>query len=127
VTISLIKPRPIPVRDATGSEIEARPGKDAEHWAARFKMARDVAQAISGQYGGSAEYFLAAADLDVVTVTIRPGGDMATWEHYLRELHVPFVEVRGWFLVGDGSFGDWPVRVVGDGLVSSLPQSSAVA
>lgn len=126
MTVSLIKPRPIPVREATGSEIEAVPGADAERWAARFKMARDVAKAISGHYDGDAEYFLAAAELDTVTVTMRPSKDCpGLWEHYLRELGVAFVEVRGWSLVGDGSFGGWPVRVVGDGIVASLPQAVA--
>jgi hypothetical protein len=89
-------------------------------------MARDVARTLSDMYGGGAEFFLAAADLDVVTVTIRPGeGCPEVWEHYLRELGVAFVEVRGWFLVGNGVFGGWPVRVVGDGMVASLPQAVA--
>jgi hypothetical protein len=126
VTVSLIKPRPVPIRLASGSEIEATPGKDAEHWAARFKMARDVARTLSDMYGGGAEFFLAAADLDTVTVTVRPGaGGDELWQHYLRELGVSFVEVRGWWLVGDGEFGGWPVRVVGDGMVESLPQAVA--
>jgi hypothetical protein len=126
--VSLIKPGPITVLPATSSEIEAAPSMEAEHWAARFKLARDVARSISDLYGGAAAYFLAAANLDTVTVTIRPHeGDTAAWEYYLRELSVSSVEVRGWFLVGDGVFGGWPVRVVGDGLVESLPQRSAVA